>query len=218
MVMFMSILSSQDYEQLNVHDTYDNIAKHFSDTRHTVWKYTKKFISSLKPNSNCLEIGCGNGKNMCYRQDDLIWKGAEICENFISICKGKELDVCKANALDLPFEDNCFDVVISIAVIHHLSTPERRKKAVQEMFRVLKPGGRILLEVWSIKQGIKSKRKFETLDNMVSWEEKTSKKIYQRYYHVFDEGELSSLVRSVNLECNLQIIWEMDNDIADIQT
>ena len=86
------------------------------------------------------------------------------------------------------------------------------------MFRVLKPGGRILLEVWSIKQGIKSKRKFETLDNMVSWEEKTSKKIYQRYYHVFDEGELSSLVRSVNLECNLQIIWEMDNDIADIQT
>jgi SAM-dependent methyltransferase len=38
---------------------------------------------------------------------------------------------------------NIFDYVISIGVLHHLSTQKRRAKAIQELVRILKPGGRI---------------------------------------------------------------------------
>lgn len=41
---------------------------------------------------------------------------------------------------------------MSIAVIHHLSTPERRMKSISEMIRVLKPGGRCLIYVWAKDQ------------------------------------------------------------------
>ena len=40
----------------------------------------------------------------------------------------------------------------SIAVIHHMATHERRRYAIEECIRVLKPGGRLLLCVWAYEQ------------------------------------------------------------------
>jgi SAM-dependent methyltransferase len=45
----------------------------------------------------------------------------------------------------LVFPENNFDVAVSFAAIHHLSESDWRDQAVREMFRVLKPGGRILI-------------------------------------------------------------------------
>ena len=45
----------------------------------------------------------------------------------------------------LVFPENNFDVAVSFAAIHHLSECDWRDQAVREMFRVLKPGGRILI-------------------------------------------------------------------------
>ena len=215
------MIMESEFENNYVHKTYDKIAQKFSITRHTVWKYTKKFINSLPKNSKCLEIGCGNGKNMLYCKD-LDWTGVEICKGFRDICIKRGLNVIDGNAIDLPFEDNSFDVVISIAVIHHLSTEQRRKKAIQEMFRVLKPGGRMLIEVWSIKQLEKSTHKFSKQENMVPWKliSNSATEIHNRYYHVFVENELKDLIVSVANTTtikNMEIIWEMGNDIADIE-
>ncbi len=208
-----------DYENENVHQVYEKIAMHFSMTRHTVWKYTKKFISSLDKDGDCLEIGCGNGKNMLFRKD-LNWKGVEVCQNFKKICIERGLDVVIGNAINLPFEDNSFDTIISIAVIHHLSTKERRLKAIQETLRVAKVGARLLLEVWSITQNLKSKHKFIKQENLVSWEEKDTEEIHYRYYHVFIEKELHDLVleaaKGMGIKLKLVMLWEMGNDIADI--
>ena len=43
----------------------------------------------------------------------------------IKICKDKKLNVFNADVCNLPFEENVFDAVICIAVIHHLSTHEK---------------------------------------------------------------------------------------------
>lgn len=56
------------------------------------------------------------------------------------------------NGVDLPFENNYFDYISSSSVLEHVSYPE---KLLNEMFRVLKPGGRIFLSLpnkYSIKE------------------------------------------------------------------
>jgi ubiquinone/menaquinone biosynthesis C-methylase UbiE len=49
-----------------------------------------------------------------------------------------------AGAEDLPFPDASFDLVVSSLAFHHIPV-ERRGDAVREMFRVLSPGGRLLV-------------------------------------------------------------------------
>lgn len=60
------------------------------------------------------------------------------------------------------------DFAISIAAIHHLSTPERRRLSVQRLMRTLHlrrtaPHSRFLIYVWAFEQGENSKRKMGTL-------------------------------------------------------
>lgn len=54
--------------------------------------------------------------------------------------------------LTLPFKDCSLDAVLSIAVIHHFSTTERRVCALQELARVLRIGGRIIITVWAMER------------------------------------------------------------------
>jgi ubiquinone/menaquinone biosynthesis C-methylase UbiE len=49
-----------------------------------------------------------------------------------------------ASAEDLPFSDASFDLAVSSLAFHHIPT-ERRADAVREIFRVLRPGGRLLI-------------------------------------------------------------------------
>lgn len=47
------------------------------------------------------------------------------------------------DTLRLPYRANAFDVVLSIAVLHHISTEERRLQAIAELLRIAKPGNPI---------------------------------------------------------------------------
>ncbi len=58
---------------------------------------------------------------------------------------GIPADLRLADGEDLPFEDANFDVVYSFGVIHH--TPDTQK-TVDEMYRVLRPGGRAIIGVY----------------------------------------------------------------------
>lgn len=54
-----------DYTKLeieNVHKVYDDIAEHFSETRHTPWPQVEQFVRSFGSGDTLIDIGCGNGK------------------------------------------------------------------------------------------------------------------------------------------------------------
>ncbi len=53
--------------------------------------------------------------------------------------------VVTGDARALPFDDRCFDVVLSHWVIHNLPDPGDRARALEEMLRVLKKGGVLVL-------------------------------------------------------------------------
>ena len=180
----------------NVKNTYEQIASHFSETRHHVWPPVKNFIDSFQSHSFVADIGCGNGKNM-YRQD-CHFLGLDFCQNFTQICMDKGNQAIVADNLNLPLKDNLFDYTMSVAVIHHLDTEKKRIQSIQELVRITKPGGKIFISVWALKQPENSKRKFTQSDNMVEWN-KYGQKFY-RFYHIFEDQELFDLCKNYLIE------------------
>jgi len=63
----------------------------------------------------------------------------------VDFADAKGVDVVLTDPYSLPFEDNTFDVVLSSLAIHNIRWNAERKKAVAEAFRVLRPGGRIVI-------------------------------------------------------------------------
>lgn len=74
--------------------------------------------------------------------------------------------------LELPFRDESFDAVLSLAVVHHFATTERRVGAIRELARILRIGGRVIITVWALEQ---RHRRFESQDVLVPWQPPRSK-------------------------------------------
>ena len=179
-----------ELEKIYVHDIYEKISKEFDITRTYHWSAVKNFLNELPSNSYGIDIGCGNGRNMLYRED-LVMDGIDKCNNLVEICKNKGLNVKIGDAMNILEKNNTYDFALSIAVIHHLSNSKRRAKAFLEMIRIIKKGGVGLMSVWSLEQPKSSKREFNLGDNIVKWhsynrETKNQDKL-ERYYHICDE-------------------------------
>ena len=96
-------------------------------------------------------VGCGNGKYLGVNSQ-VFMVGSDICPELVSIGRERKYQVLICDCLHLPYRDNLFDGLICIAVIHHLSSENRRSKALLEMARVLRPGGKLLVYVWAMEQ------------------------------------------------------------------
>ena len=59
-------------ERLHVHDVYESIAGHFSETRHSPWPRVSAFLDSLPSTAVVLDVGCGNGKYLGVRRGDCL--------------------------------------------------------------------------------------------------------------------------------------------------
>lgn len=193
------------FEKEHVLQPYNSISSHFKQTRVYLWPSAKAFLDTIKPYELVADIGCGNGRGI--KEYPFISIGCDIClPNLIEA--SSQLDgVIRGNAINLPYKDNQFDKLISIAVIHHLSSPERRKQSIAEFIRVVKPGGKLFIQVWALEQPVDSRRKFIEQDNMVSWvlqkkytKAKSNDETYHRFYHVFQSGELEELCDFPNVE------------------
>ena len=144
-------------EKLHVHQVYEKIAEHFSETRHKPWPQVMDFLHTYAQSGDVLvDVGCGNGKYLGHRAD-LVQIGLDYSRNLLTFVAAKKCEAIRSDALTLPLRDEVADVCISIAVIHHLSTLERRVKAVQEMHRILKRGGHCLIYAWAKNQNADSK-------------------------------------------------------------
>lgn len=164
-------------------------------------------------------------------------------ESLVNITRTKGFECMVADGIHTPFRSNIFvfiflqftdnviqDAVISVAVIHHFSTHERRLHAVRELLRIAKPGGYILIYVWALEQ---QKQKYTEQDVFVPWQlqkrfnaygtapteanaekkEQSGELVYKRYYHLFKKGELEELVMLLgqNVVHIEESLYEHDN-------
>jgi ubiquinone/menaquinone biosynthesis C-methylase UbiE len=102
-----------------------------------------------------LDAGCGTGifSIIFANQGAGRVTGIDISEGSLGTARGlKEkfgLDTAvfmQQDMLDLPFEDESFDVVWAWGTVHHTTDPFR---AIDQLIRVLKPGGALLLAVYT---------------------------------------------------------------------
>lgn len=192
-----------------VRDSYNKIANEFKVTRVFTWKWTDKFIDKLEKNSKLLDIGCGTGRNTNYTNVNIT--GIDISEEQIKQCNSNSnSNYIIADMCELPFQNNSFDNIISIASFHHLSNDKRRKQALYEMHRVLKKNGRVQLSVWSRIQPDKTKRKFQKYgDTVVKWRE------VPRYYYIFSIPEITDLLKQYFVI--ISHIWDSGNEIFELE-
>jgi len=198
-----------EFEQETVCDVYNQIADRFNKTRGYGWSWIKEFMETVPKGSTVYDIGCGSGRNMGYPNMNFI--GVDNCENLLTICVEKGLNVVNSDMCKLPFENESTDIIMSVASFHHLSTNERRINALTEFHRVLKPGGKILLSVWSKEQPKKTRRTFEKYgDTMVKWDQHGD--IFERYYYIFKLSELQTLFSFTKFVIE-KYLWDCGNEV-----
>ena len=79
-------------EKIYVHDVYSKISSEFDVTRKYHWKSIKSFLTRLPSMCKGIDIGCGNGRNMMFREDlDLV--GIDKCPELVEICKKHGVDL-----------------------------------------------------------------------------------------------------------------------------
>lgn len=116
---------AKNFEKSYVQEIYNEIADHFSHTRHSAWPGVARFINSIEPRSYMIDIGCGNGKYLNLR-DDLYSFGCDFSQGLINICHQRNFNCFVSDCLCIPVKTDFFDNAICIAVIHHLSTEVRK--------------------------------------------------------------------------------------------
>jgi alkylated DNA repair protein alkB family protein 8 len=144
--------AAAQFEAQHVHEVYSSIAQKFSDTRFKPWPNVLEFVLATPPGSILIDVGCGNGKNLgrLDKSAGILEIGCDRSVELLRIAAQRQLPVVACDMLQLPFRAGVADRVICIAVLHHLSTAERRLEALRQMFRLLRPGtGRMLVYVWS---------------------------------------------------------------------
>ncbi|EPT06201.1 hypothetical protein FOMPIDRAFT_1110532 [Fomitopsis schrenkii] len=241
----------QVYEDAHVHSVYDEIAPHFSSTRYKPWPIIAQFLSSLPTGWVGLDSGTGNGKYLPLPQGrpGSVWTiGLDRSRNLLEVAQNVgdiRREVVWGNVVDRPWRAGAFDYTISIATIHHLSTPERRRIAVQRLIESISSShGRALIYVWAIEQDELSKRSIPTdtkpdeiqakgQDVFVPWvlssqtagkanakaqdtgDTAEQPKVFNRYYHMFARGELRQLVEEAALELGLEVGSPVDKQHQD---
>ncbi|MCX6763421.1 MAG: class I SAM-dependent methyltransferase [Candidatus Moranbacteria bacterium] len=200
---------------------YDLMVKKFSETRKYFWRGLEFIGDYAKNGDKILDYGCGNGRLLeLFIGKNIEYFGADVSRKLINTAKNKyisnniKFQKINSGQVILPFPDNYFNTVYSIAVFHHLPSSELRLKIAKELYRTTQPGGHIIITIWNLWQKRYIKNIFKNWANKVLdcvrqrschatlyWNDcyitfkNNEGEIFQRYHHAFTKNELKNLFK-----------------------
>ena len=201
-------------ETNNVKDVYNKIANNFDITRTYYWKFVRFYLKNIEnsKDTKIMDLGCGNGRYIPLMNNFDVY-AVDNSEELLKIVHNKypRIKIFCLDVTSLIFNENFFDNIISVAVIHHLSTENRRISMINEICRVLKKGGTALITAWSTD--LLKKKMYKKLDGknnfMIPWNNK-----YERFYHLFEINEFEELINKSSYRDLIYIqekVFECDN-------
>lgn len=193
---------------------YDQIAGDFSNTRGKWWAGINDFKKFASAGDQILDVGCGNGRMADVFKDlDINYLGVDNSVELINIARKRfseqnNINFAVGDVTDLLLHENEYDLVLVIAVLHHLPTKELRLQALRQIYRVMKPGATLIMYNWNLWQFGYYKKYWPKLlnysyklsrgvwsikDAFIPWKPIGGE--HQRYIHSFTRGEMNRLLR-----------------------
>ena len=142
-----------------------------------------------------LNLGCAHGPDFLPFAQSFQLYGVDFSREMLTFARRYSqkfnftVDLSLADVNALPFQSEKFDWAISLATYHHI-TGKGHLTALEELRRVLKPGGEAFITVWNRWQ---PRFWFKGKEISVPW--RTGGKTLDRYYYLFTYSELERLAK-----------------------
>ena len=188
-----------------IKDPYKRIATLYDRAVEPFNKGIRNFafkLTSIKQGANVLEVGCGTGANLeLYLKSDCNIHGIDLSPSMLKIANSKfngKAKFLNADASNMKeYNNNSFDLVIAMLTLHEM--PQSiRLKVLQEMKRVLKNDGQIMLiDYHSGKLKFPMGWIFKAI--IIFFEIVAGREHFNNYRNFIKNGALPPLIERLNL-------------------
>lgn len=183
-------------------DIFDQIAPGWYNFRHwSIFRSELEVLAQRWQEGSLLNIGCAHGPDFLSFRQNFDLYGVDFSLQMLRFARKYSrkfnftANLVVADVSHLPFPDEVFDWVISVATYHHIKGKRERQAVLNELRRVLKPGGEAFITVWNRWQ---PRFWFSGQEVAVPW--RTKNKTLERYYYLFSYPELERLVKQAGFK------------------
>ena len=183
-------------------DIFNQIAPGWYNFRH--WSIFRSELEALAhrwQKGRLLNVGCAHGPDFLPFKGSFDLYGVDFSTEMLKFAQKYSrkfsfaVNLSLADVSHLPYPDGSFDWAISIATYHHIKGKDERRAALDELRRVLKPGGEAFITVWNHWQ---PRFWFSRREVAVPWRKRG--KTLERYYYLFSYPELERLAKKAGFE------------------
>lgn len=133
----------------SISEDYDHMNDIISFNQHTIWRNRTNKEIFVKPGHHVLDLCCGTGDwtiQLAQNKEANI-TGLDFSENMLKVAAKKtaaieNITLIQGDATELPYAENAFDIITIGFGLRNLPNYE---KAIAEFYRVLKPGGQLVI-------------------------------------------------------------------------
>ena len=213
---------------------YSEFASAFSETRSSVQTRLDRIVAYIGDAGKVLDIGCGNGRlaERLEREGKRArYVGVDASPQLITIASARKMqlrtvvvdffvaDITQAG-WSLPFADASFDIVIALAVLHHIPSFDLRVAVLRDIHALLMPGARLILTNWAFDRNERQRKRIvawsdagfderalELGDALLVWKRGG---VGYRYCHLITKAEMIRMADASGFEVVKQYYADAD--------
>ena len=181
---------------MTTNEIFNQIAPGWYGFRHrSIFRSELEVLAERWQEGRLLNLGCAHGPDFIPFTSSFELHGVDFASEMLGFARKYSqkfhfaANLLLADVRCLPYRANTFDWAISVATYHHLDR-KGQPTALNELRRVLKPGGGAFITVWNHWQ---PRFWFRGKEVAVPW--RTGGKTLDRYYYLFSYPELERLVK-----------------------
>lgn len=174
----------------NQHKIWNSIAPEWDEHKKIPSELSKKFLKKCR--GKVVDFGSGTGRHLTKIKKGKMYL-IDFSEEMLKLAKKKAdkkkipAEIIESKLVKTPIKKDFFDYGICISALHCLE-PKESKKAIKELYRIMKPGAKILVGVWNFHSKRFNQKKGK--EKLIGWTNKG-----KRYYYLFEEEEIHNLFK-----------------------
>jgi 2-polyprenyl-3-methyl-5-hydroxy-6-metoxy-1,4-benzoquinol methylase len=236
-------MTSDTVEKLQAinREFYTRFAQTFAATRSVERMNVAPIMPYLADGVKVLEVGCGNGR-LAERLDReglrLRYVGADMIPELITIAEARQsqlhhvsaefhvADISTREGREMLQAHAPFDVMLMLAVLHHIPSFALRCEVLRAMHELLRDGGMLVMSNWQFTHNARLRRKIapwitvgidadelEAGDALLDWQREGTG---YRYCHLVTEAEVESLATQSGLQLITQFYADEDLNLYSV--